>query len=103
MWHEPETPRRTMPQLLLGPLLRHTDTPSATIWVETARPGTSTVAGPAPAPSAPTSTLAGHHYALAGVPAPTPATSTPYQVLLDDEQVWPLPDSSYPPSRIRTF
>jgi phosphodiesterase/alkaline phosphatase D-like protein len=32
-----------------------------------------------------------------------PGTSTPYQVTLDGEQAWPLPDSDFPPSRIRTF
>ncbi|OLF15573.1 alkaline phosphatase D family protein [Actinophytocola xanthii] len=92
-----------MPKLLLGPLLRHTDTTSATIWVETDQPCTVTVSGPEPAPSAHTFTVAGHHYALVVIAGLTPATSTPYQVLLDDEQVWPLADSSYPPSRIRTF
>ncbi|HEY7595438.1 MAG TPA: alkaline phosphatase D family protein [Actinophytocola sp.] len=86
-----------MPQLLLGPLLRHVDTRSATVWVETDAPCTVEVAGA----SAHTFTVAGHHYALVVITGLEPGTSTPYEVLLDGERVWPLPD--FPPSRIRTF
>lgn len=86
-----------MPQLLLGPLLRHVDTNSATVWVETDQPCTVTVVGH----SARTFTVAGHHYALVVVTGLEPATSTPYTVELDGERVWPSGD--YPPSRIRTF
>ncbi|HEX2134187.1 MAG TPA: alkaline phosphatase D family protein [Actinophytocola sp.] len=86
-----------MPELLLGPMLRHVDTTSATVWVETDRPCTVTVAGA----SAHTFTVAGHHYALVAVTGLEPATSTPYEVALDGETVWPVP--GFPPSRIRTF
>lgn len=88
-----------MPDLLLGPLLRHVDTTSATVWVETDSPCTVEVAGC----SAHTFTVGGHHYALVVITGLEPATSTPYQVELDGERVWPLPDSDVPPSRIRTF
>ena len=88
-----------MPNLLLGPLLRHVDTRSATIWVETDASCTVEIAGA----SAHTFTVAGHHYALVVITGLEPATSTPYEVRLDGERVWPLADSDLPPSRIRTF
>jgi phosphodiesterase/alkaline phosphatase D-like protein len=88
-----------MPNLLLGPLLRHVDTDSATVWVETDRRCTVEVAGG----SAPTFTVAGHHYALVVITGLTPGTSTPYEVHLDGERAWPPADSDLPPSRIRTL
>jgi phosphodiesterase/alkaline phosphatase D-like protein len=88
-----------MPELLLGPLLRHVDTDSATVWVETGGPCTVEVAGS----SARTFHVAGHHYALVVITGLEPGTSTPYEVALDGTTVWPLPDSELPPSRIRTF
>jgi phosphodiesterase/alkaline phosphatase D-like protein len=92
-----ETP--LMPDLLLGPLLRHVDTRSATVWVETDAPCTVEVAGAA----AHTFTVAGHHYALVVITGIAPGTSVPYEVDLDGEKVWPLAGSDLPPSRIRTF
>ena len=88
-----------MTRLLLGPLLRHVDSRSATVWVETDGPCTVDVAGG----SAHTFTVSGHHYALVVITGLTPDTSTPYEVALDGDRVWPLPDSDLPPSRIRTF
>lgn len=86
-----------MPGLLLGPLLRHVDSRSATVWVETDAPCTVAVAGARTR----TFTAGGHHYALVVVTGLEPGTSTPYEVELDGETVWPPPD--FPPSRIRTF
>jgi phosphodiesterase/alkaline phosphatase D-like protein len=86
-----------MPALLLGPLLRHVDTRSATVWVETDEPCTVKVNEA----EARTFTVAGHHYALVIVTGLAPGTSTPYEVTLDGETVWPGPD--LPPSRIRTY
>jgi phosphodiesterase/alkaline phosphatase D-like protein len=86
-----------MASLLLGPLLRHVDTTSATIWVETDQPCTVSAAGA----SAHTFTVAGHHYALVVITGLEPGTSIPYEVSLDGDVVWPTPD--FPPSRIRTF
>ncbi len=84
-------------ELLIGPLLRHVDTRSATVWVETTAPCTVEVAGC----SAHTFTVAGHHYALVVITGLEPGTSTPYEVTLDGDVVWPPAD--FPPSRIRTF
>lgn len=91
------------PQLLVGPLLRRVIDDRATIWVETSAPATVRVetAGGA-AGSATTFSAFGHHYALVVVSGLPPGASTPYQVLLDDRQVWPEPESTYPPSVIRT-
>jgi hypothetical protein len=46
--------------------------------------------------------VGGHHYALVCIDGLAPGASTPYQVRLDGEPVWPDPSSPYPPSRIRT-
>ena len=45
----------------------------------------------------------GHHYALVHATGLAPATTTPYEVRLDGERVWPEPDSPYPPSVVRTL
>ncbi len=67
------------------------------MWVETDVPCTVEVAGA----SAHTFTVAGHHYALVIVTGLEPGTSTPYQVTLDGDTVWP--PAEFPPSRIRTY
>src|SRR3954469_16121243 len=86
------------PALLLGPLLRHVDPVSATVWVETDRPCEVSVLGR----SARTFCVGGHHYALVVVEDLQPGSTTPYDVRLDGAQVWPPVTSSFPPSRIRT-
>jgi hypothetical protein len=86
------------PALLLGPLLRHVDPVSATVWVETDRPCVVDVLGR----TARTFCVAGHHYALVVVEGLEPGSTTPYEVRLDDVQVWPPADSEFPSSRIRT-
>jgi hypothetical protein len=86
------------PALLLGPLLRHVDPVSATVWVETDRPCVVDVLGR----TARTFCVAGHHYALVVVEGLEPGSTTPYEVRLDEARVWPPEDSEFPPSRIRT-
>jgi hypothetical protein len=86
------------PVLLLGPLLRHVDPVSATVWVETDRPCTVDVLGR----TARTFCVGGHHYALVVVEGLEPGSSTPYEVRLDDVRVWPPERTEFPPSRIRT-
>ena len=83
---------------MLGPVLRHVSRHTATVWVETDRACTVEVLGH----REPTFRVAGHHYALVCVRGLAPGTSTPYEVLLDGERVWPAPRSTDPPSRIRT-
>ncbi len=93
----PETADRN-PLLLLGPLLRHVDPVSATIWVETDRACVVEVLGR----TADTFCVNGHHYALVVVEDLEPGSTTPYEVHLDGQRVWPPAHSPFPPSRIRT-
>ncbi|UOY01510.1 DUF7800 domain-containing protein [Blastococcus sp. PRF04-17] len=94
--HHP--PTQDGPTLLLGPLLRHVDPVSATVWVETDRACEVEVLGR----TARTFRVGGHHYALVLVEDLEPGSATPYDVWLDGVPVWPEPDSAFPPSRIRT-
>jgi PhoD-like phosphatase len=91
-------PGRNAPVLLLGPLLRHVDPVSATVWVETDRSCEVTVLGR----RARTFCVDGHHYALVVVEGLEPGSVTPYEVHLDDERAWPEASSAFPASRIRT-
>jgi hypothetical protein len=91
-------PDQSSPALVLGPLLRHVDPVSATVWVETDRPCQVDVLGR----RARTFCVGGHHYALVVVEGLEPGSTTPYEVRLDGEQVWPPARSAFPPSRIRT-
>lgn len=87
-----------MTDLLLGPLLRHVDETSATVWVETDAPCEVRVLGC----STPTFTVAGHHYALVVCSSLEPGTVTAYDVSLDGERVWPRAGDPYPAPTIRT-
>ncbi|MCX9192449.1 glycoside hydrolase [Carbonactinospora thermoautotrophica] len=91
-----------MPRLVLGPLLRHTDGTTATVWVETDAPGEVRVDAGGRVHAARTFTVHGHHYALVEVTGLEPGTATPYTVELDGKRVWPEPGSPFPPSRLRT-
>jgi hypothetical protein len=86
------------PALLIGPLLRHVDPVSATVWVETDRACEVAVLSR----RARTFCVGGHHYALVLVEGLEPGSSTPYEVDLDGARVWPDAASPLPPSRIRT-
>lgn len=87
-----------VPRLVLGPLLRYVGETTATVWVQTDRPAVVEVLGA----RAPTFTVAGQHYALVDVTGLQPGTSTPYEVHLDSQRVWPREGSAWPASRIRT-
>ncbi|HST46909.1 alkaline phosphatase D family protein [Jatrophihabitans sp.] len=87
------------PRLLLGPALRHVGRDDATVWVETDRACEVEILGHRER----TWCMAGHHYALlvlSGLPA---GQSTRYDVRLDGQPVWPLPDDPRPQPRIRTL
>ena len=87
-----------MAELVLGPALRYVDETSATVWVETDAPCEVKVLDG----SAKTFTVAGHHYALVCISGLEPGSINEYQVHLDGERRWPLADSTFPPSVIRT-
>ena len=88
-----------MASLVLGPILRHVDATSATVWVETSDPCEVTVLTGAQR----TFRVGDRHYALVAVDGLAPGTSTDYEVRLDGEKVWPPEDTSFPAPRIRTI
>lgn len=89
--------------LVLGPVLRHVDETAAAVWVEVSGRSTVAVQIGTDRWSAPSFAVHGHHYALVEVDGLEPGSSHEYAVLVDGEPAWPLPDSPYPPSRIRTL
>ena len=90
-------------RLLLGPLLRYVDETSASVWVETADPGTVTVVRGATTASAPTFLVHDHHYALVELDGLEPGTTEAYTVAVDGEQVWPPVGSPFPDPVIATL
>jgi hypothetical protein len=88
-----------VPELIVGPMLRHLGERDATVWVETDAPCEVEVLGHA----ARTFTVYGHHYALVALVDLEPGRTYEYTVKLDREERWPEPDSPFPPSRIRTY
>jgi hypothetical protein len=88
-----------MAELLLGPMLRFVDETSATIFVETDRACRVAVN----AFETTTFAVDAHHYALVIAEGLDPGTTMEYQVRLDGVLCWPLPESPFPPSVIRTL
>jgi phosphodiesterase/alkaline phosphatase D-like protein len=84
--------------LLLGPALRHVSDTTALIWVQTEHASTVEILGC----SASTFEVQGHHFALVTVTGLTPDSVTEYEVRVNGLQAWPLPDSRFPRSIIRT-
>ncbi|NES16152.1 MULTISPECIES: alkaline phosphatase D family protein [Micromonospora] len=90
-------------RLLIGPLLRRVVGTRATVWVETSAPAVVAVrTADGARGSAPTFTAYDHHYALVVVEGLAPDSTTSYEVLIDDEVAWPVPESGFPASVIRT-
>ncbi|MFL4477213.1 alkaline phosphatase D family protein [Paeniglutamicibacter sp. ORCA_105] len=88
--------------LLLGPMLRHVDNTSASIWVETAMACTVEVRCGADSWQAATFGAHGHHYALVEVSGLRAGTVRPYTVHLNGKRVWPIKDG-FPDSMIATL
>src|ERR671916_2034260 len=88
---------RPVPELVLGPILRHAGPTDATVWVETDAACEVEVLGH----SSPTFRVGGHHYALIHVTGLQAGEACEYEVCLDDRMVWPEPGSPFPPSVIR--
>jgi hypothetical protein len=86
-------------ELVLGPLLRHVGTTSATIWVETSGACRVEALGV----ETRTFTVSGHHYALVVVEGLDPGRRYEYSIALDGEQVWPPPDHRFPAPMVRTL
>ncbi|GAA1272974.1 metallophosphatase [Planotetraspora silvatica] len=83
-----------MPDLLVGPMLRHVDETSASIWVETSEPCEVTVGLGGGRSTEHTFTVHGHHYAIVDAEG-----AGEYTVELDGRPVWPV--EGFPPSRVR--
>ncbi|MDP9444960.1 MAG: alkaline phosphatase family protein [Actinomycetota bacterium] len=97
-----------MSALVLGPVLRHVDETTATVWVELAERGTVTLVvhpedGPPVRRDTHTFTVHGHHYAVLEVDGLAPGSTSTYDVIVGGGSVWPPARSPYPPSRIRTL
>jgi PhoD-like phosphatase len=88
-----------MANLVLGPLLRYVGEREATVWVETDAPCEVEVLGH----TARTFRVRRHHYALVVIDGLEPGSTHEYEVRLDGERHWPLPDHDVPPSVIRTI
>ena len=87
-----------MTSLVLGPLLRHVDETSATVWVETDGPCEVAVLSG----RGRTFEVAGHHYALLVCEGLEPGTTTAYDVRLDGVRAWPEVGDPYPAPTVRT-
>src|SRR4028119_2332177 len=81
-----------MPDLVLGPVLRHAGLSDATVWVETDERREVEVLGC----SSPSFRAGDHHYALVHVTGLEPGTVREYEVKLDGAVVWPEPGSPFP-------
>ena len=92
-----------MTDLVLGPLLRHVDETSATLWVETAEAATVTVTAGDHRAESRTFRVHGHHYALVTLDGLGKGEKAPYQVHVDGSLVWPEEDSPFPPPMIATL
>jgi phosphodiesterase/alkaline phosphatase D-like protein len=88
-----------MPDLVLGPLLRYVSEREATVWVETDGPCEVEVLGR----KARTFRVQRHSYALVVIDGLEPDELYEYDVLLDGERRYPLPDADLPPPAIRTI
>jgi hypothetical protein len=80
-------------------MLRYVSETEATIWVETDREAEVGILGR----TARTFEVAGHHYGLVALDGLAPGSAHEYQVMLDDVVRWPLLDSGFPPSVLRTL
>ncbi|MGV0646452.1 alkaline phosphatase D family protein [Mycolicibacterium sp. XJ2546] len=86
-----------MPEVRVGPLLRHVGETDATIWVETDTPCAVEVLGH----RADTFEIEGHHFAIVCVTGLDPDREHPYEVHLDGRKAWPPTDYEYPRPRVR--
>ena len=88
-----------MAHLQLGPMLRYVSETEATLWVETDHACEVEILGV----TEKTFHAEGHHYALVRIEDLEPDSFNEYDVKLDGEVVWPLPNADLPPSAIRTL
>jgi len=87
----------SVPELIIGPLLRYVGETEAIIWVETDSPCEVEVLGTRDR----TFQVAGHHYAVVCCSGLDRGTWHEYEVRLDGERVWPL--DGFPASTFHTY
>jgi hypothetical protein len=92
-----------VPELVLGPLLRHVGRTDATVWVEADSPCEVEVVVGDSFHRSRTFRVGDHHYALVHVTELESSSSYEYALTLDGEKVWPEPNSPFSPSVIRTM
>jgi hypothetical protein len=91
-----------MPDLVLGPLLRHVGPTDATVWVETDSPCEVVVLVGGSSHRSRTFCVGDHYYALVHVTGLQPGVQREYEVRIGSDKKWPEPGSPFPPSVIRT-
>ena len=94
------------PELVLGPLLRYTDTTSAAVWVQMSTDAVVDVVTEQGTWSARTFAVHDHHFALVEVDGLTPGSAPPYEVRVDGAVLWPPPpdpELPLPPPVIATL
>jgi hypothetical protein len=91
-----------LPDLVLGPLLRHVGPTDATVWVETDAACEVEVRAGGASHRSRTFRVGNYHYALVLVASLEPGTLLEYEVRLDGERVWPESGSPFPPSVVHT-
>lgn len=89
--------------LVLGPMMRYVDETSASIWLETRNDSRVTVRAGHRSWEARTFAVHGHHYALVEADGIEPGSVLPYTAEIDGVQVWPEPESGFPPPVIATL
>ncbi len=92
-----------MTPLLLGPLLRHVDEESASVWVKTAAAAQVTVVAGEHRASAHTFRVHDHHYALVELAGLAVGSAPRLRGAGRRRAVWPPADSAYPQPRIATL
>jgi PhoD-like phosphatase len=88
--------------LVIGPVLRRVQGGSATIWVQTAKPGMVRVRAGDVAAEARTFCAHDLHFALVVLGGLPLGEATPYVVEVNGERAWPPADYGYPAPVIRT-
>ncbi|MFJ5700595.1 alkaline phosphatase D family protein [Arthrobacter sp. NPDC093139] len=93
----------TTSSLVLGPIMRHVDETSASIWMETRDAARVTVRAGSRSWEARTFAVHGHHYALVEADGLEPGAVVPYTVDINGTHSWPDPASEFPPPVIATL
>ena len=84
------TPPSSMPEILVGPILRFVDRTDATVWVEVSTPCRVTIRAAHEVVTEQTWGVHGHHFAILHLRNLPEGVATAYEVELDGLSVWPI-------------